>query len=123
MGILVFLLAAVLSLPKQLVIVYLGVLLDEEATGALTNNHPPTVTNDFIGGKTKTETIAKYSVLVVTIIMTMVAQHFIGSRVRQIKPQVIHNRRRARGLNKIGIPEFNDSEGTSGSRPLLAARC
>lgn len=76
-----FILAAFLSLPKQLVLVYLGVILEESSDGSTTSG---------------TEKIAKYAVIGVTAIITIVSLHYINKKVAEVKPQIIYQRRKAR---------------------------
>jgi len=80
MSIFVFSLAAILSMPKQFVAVYLGVILEQSATG----------TKD-----TKSRIISDV-VLAVTILITVVAMWYILHELDKVKPQVIYERRKAR---------------------------
>lgn len=78
MGIFVFSLAAILSLPKQFITVYLGVILDN-------------------GTKTSTKSrIVSDSVLAITFIITFVAMWYIYREMNRAKPLVIYDRRKAR---------------------------
>jgi len=80
MGIIVFSLAAVLSLPKQFITVYLGVILEQSSTG----------------GQTTKSRIISDVVLAITIIITFVAMWYIFRQMDKVKPQVIYERRKAR---------------------------
>lgn len=77
MGIMVFCLAAILSLPKQFITVYLGVILEG-------NNKD-----------TKSRIISD-SVLALTFIITIVAMWYIYHQMNKVKPLVIYDRRKAR---------------------------
>lgn len=80
MGILVFSLAAILSLPKQFITVYLGVILEQSGTGTQTTQ----------------SRIISDVVLAVTILITFVAMWYIFREMDKVKPQVIYDRRKAR---------------------------
>lgn len=75
----IFLAAAVLSLPKQLVTVYIGVLMA-----------------DSVDGTDKKDRIASILVSVVSFIVTSIAFRIIRQETNKIKPQVIYERRKAR---------------------------
>jgi hypothetical protein len=78
MDIFVFSLAALLSLPKQFVPVYLGVILSESHLGI------------------KHTRIVSDIVLVLTFIVTIGAMWYILLYMNKVKPQVIYARRKAR---------------------------
>ncbi|THV00372.1 hypothetical protein K435DRAFT_657310 [Dendrothele bispora CBS 962.96] len=80
MSTLTFLAAAVLSLPKQLITVYLGVSLEDEADGT----------------QTKSEKIINAVVIVVGVVVGIVAFRVINKRINEVKTAVIHDRRKAR---------------------------
>ncbi len=80
MGIIVFSIAAILSLPKQFITVYLGVILEQSASG----------TTD-----TKSRIISDV-VLAVTFLITIAAMWYIYRQMNKVKPQVIYERRKAR---------------------------
>ncbi|PFH48524.1 hypothetical protein AMATHDRAFT_87049 [Amanita thiersii Skay4041] len=84
MGIIVFSLAAILSLPKQFITVYLGVILEQSESG----------TTD-----TKSRIISDV-VLAITFLITIAAMWYIVRQMNKVKPEVIYKRRRAR-LAKI----------------------
>ncbi|KAJ3557928.1 hypothetical protein NP233_g11619 [Leucocoprinus birnbaumii] len=80
MGIIVFSIAAILSMPKQFITVYLGVLLEQSAEG----------TTD-----TKSRIISDV-VLAITVLITAGACWYILHEMNKVKPTVIYNRRKAR---------------------------
>lgn len=80
MGIVVFAVSAVLSLPKQFVTVYLGVVLKQADEGTV---------------DTKTK-IINYSVIGITTLITIVAMWYIYHKMNKVKPEVIYERRKAR---------------------------
>ncbi|TRM65968.1 hypothetical protein BD626DRAFT_486358 [Schizophyllum amplum] len=80
MGIIVFSLAALLSMPKQLITVYLGVILDQASEGT----------------QTKESKIISDVVLGVTVVLTFVAMWYIYRQMGKVKPQIIYERRKAR---------------------------
>jgi len=95
MNIFVFSLAAILSLPKQFITVYLGVILEQSGTGTQTSQ----------------SRIISDVVLSVTILITFVAMWYIFHRMDKVKPQVIYDRRKARQAKLEGgeRPSFNPS--------------
>jgi heme/copper-type cytochrome/quinol oxidase subunit 2 len=80
MGIIVFCLAAILSLPKQFITVYLGVILEQSNSGAQTTQ----------------SRIISDVVLAVTIIITFIAMWYIFRLMDKVKPKVVYERRKAR---------------------------
>ncbi|TFK47894.1 hypothetical protein OE88DRAFT_1810956 [Heliocybe sulcata] len=101
MGIITFSIAAILSLPKQFVTVYLGVILEQSSDGGTVD--------------TKTR-IIDYSVIAITTLMTFAAMWYIYSKMGKVKPGVIYDRRKARqaklqreaqlGPSPYGNPSF-----------------
>ncbi|KAJ3994869.1 hypothetical protein F5050DRAFT_1713355 [Lentinula boryana] len=75
----IFLAAAVLSLPKQLVTVYIGVLMAAS-----------------VNGTDKKDRIASILVSVVCFIITSFAFKIIRQEMNKVKPEVIYERRKAR---------------------------
>jgi len=80
MGVFVFALAAFFSLPKQLVAVFIGVILEQSGTGTTSN----------------TDTIISDVVLVLTVIITIAAGYYIWVLINGVKPAIIYERRKAR---------------------------
>ncbi|KAI5897902.1 uncharacterized protein SCHCODRAFT_02610563 [Schizophyllum commune H4-8] len=80
MGILVFSLAAILSMPKQMITVYLGVILKQESEGT----------------QTKESKIISDVVLGVSLALTFLAMWYIYHRMGKVKPEIIYARRKAR---------------------------
>ncbi|KAG6816761.1 hypothetical protein H0H87_003156 [Tephrocybe sp. NHM501043] len=80
MGIIVFTIAAILSMPKQFITVYLGVILEQSATGE----------------KDTKSTIISDVVLGITFLITVLAMWYIYHMMNKVKPQVIYERRKAR---------------------------
>ncbi|KAI8995701.1 snare associated Golgi protein-domain-containing protein [Trametes punicea] len=80
MSIWTFCIAAILSLPKQFVTVYLGVALEQSEDG--TSNTRDTVIKDIVLG--------------VTTLITIVAMWYIYHKMNQVKSRVIYDRRKAR---------------------------
>lgn len=80
MGIIVFCLAAILSLPKQFITVYLGVIIEQSSTNTQS---------------TKSRIISDV-VVAVTVLITFVAMWYIFRQMDKVKPQVIYERRKAR---------------------------
>ncbi|KAK0187210.1 hypothetical protein F5146DRAFT_1063939 [Armillaria mellea] len=95
MGIIVFCIAAILSLPKQFITVYLGVILEESSTG----------TTD-----TKSRIISDV-VLALTFLITIAAMWYIYHQMNKVKPVVIYARRKARQakLARADLP-YNRSD-------------
>jgi len=89
MGIIVFSIAATLSLPKQLITVYLGVILEQSGTGSTS---------------TKSRIISDV-VLAFTFLVTILAMWYIFSQMNGVKRAVIYDRRKARQA-KIARGDF-----------------
>ncbi|KIM44279.1 hypothetical protein M413DRAFT_443299 [Hebeloma cylindrosporum] len=90
MGIFVFSLAAILSMPKQFITVYLGVILAQSSTGV----------------KDTKSTIISDVVLAITVIITIAAMWYILRQMNLVKPQVIYERRKAR-QGKLARADFS----------------
>ncbi|KAK0473596.1 hypothetical protein IW261DRAFT_1569658 [Armillaria novae-zelandiae] len=80
MGIVTFCIAAILSMPMNLINVYLGVILEQSATGETD----------------KKSKIISTVVLVLTIMITVGAMHYILKQINKVKPGIIYARRKAR---------------------------
>ncbi|KAL6298570.1 snare associated Golgi protein-domain-containing protein [Sparassis latifolia] len=80
MSVWTFTIAAIFSLPKQFITVYLGVALEQSQNGSNSSK----------------SNIIKDVVLIITIIITFVAMWYIYHRMNQVKPLVIYDRRKAR---------------------------
>ena len=80
MGVITFSIAAILSLPKQFITVYLGVALEQSEDGK----------------SSKSDTIIKDVVLGATTLITIGAMWYIYHKMNQAKPMVIYDRRKAR---------------------------
>ncbi|KAF9221083.1 hypothetical protein BS17DRAFT_785884 [Gyrodon lividus] len=80
MNIFVFFLAALLSMPKQFITVYIGTLLESSSSGSATTQNK--ILSYVVGG--------------VTFIVTVAAMWYIQKEVNRVKPDVIHARRKAR---------------------------
>ncbi|KAF5346208.1 hypothetical protein D9756_011139 [Leucocoprinus leucothites] len=98
MGIIVFSIAAILSMPKQFITVYLGVLLEQSAEG---------VTD-------KKSRIISDVVLAITVLITVAAMWYILREMNRVKPTVIHARRKARQAKaerQLSTPSPTDPSG------------
>ncbi|EUC62843.1 membrane protein TVP38 [Rhizoctonia solani AG-3 Rhs1AP] len=80
MGIWVFTLAAFLSLPKQFITVYLGVLLEQSADGV----------------RSTKDTIISNAVLIITFLITVVAAWWIWREMGRVRIEVLRERRAER---------------------------
>ncbi|KAJ7262680.1 hypothetical protein B0H12DRAFT_1047381 [Mycena haematopus] len=87
MNIFVFSIAAILSLPKQFVTVYLGVILDQSDDGT---------------ASTKSKLISD-GVLAATFLVTLLAMWYIFHQMALAKPLVIYERRKARQGKVQGV--------------------
>ncbi|EDR03489.1 uncharacterized protein LACBIDRAFT_307235 [Laccaria bicolor S238N-H82] len=102
MGIIVFSIAALLSMPKQFV--YMGVILEQSSTGQQ---------------DTKSRIISDV-VLTITILITIVAMSYILHQTNLVKPEVINARRKAhQGKLAQGFSPYsgNPSESTLAFNP------
>ncbi|KAF5368035.1 hypothetical protein D9758_004486 [Tetrapyrgos nigripes] len=97
MSSLTFLASAVLSLPKQLVVVYLGDSLAQEADG----------------DASRTERIVNGVVITVGIVVGIVAIRYINRKINEVKPQVIYERRKARQQQKLSAAMSSGSSNTT----------
>ncbi|EJD36440.1 hypothetical protein AURDEDRAFT_74204 [Auricularia subglabra TFB-10046 SS5] len=82
MGIWVFTLAAILSLPKQFITVYAGVMLEQS--------------EDKDEAKDKTQKIISDTVAALSVLITFGALWWIYREMQRVKPEVFRDRRRAR---------------------------
>ena len=80
MGVWTFSIAAILSLPKQFITVYLGVALEQSEDGS----------------SSTTDTIIKWVVIGLTTIITIWAMWYIYHEMNKVKVSVIYERRKAR---------------------------
>jgi len=87
MSIFVFSLAALLSLPKQFITVYLGVVLEQAANGEKSSTQ---------------DKLLKYSIIVVTLVITVWAMWYIYAQMGKAKARVIYERRKARQMPTVG---------------------
>ncbi|KAG6372607.1 hypothetical protein JVT61DRAFT_7353 [Boletus reticuloceps] len=86
MNIFVFILAALLSMPKQFITVYIGTLLESTANGSASSKNK----------------ILSYVVGAITVLVTVVAMWYIRSQVNRVKPEIIHARQKARQAKLTG---------------------
>ena len=80
MNVFVFSAAAILSLPKQFITVYVGVVLEEAGTGSATTKNK----------------IIEDTVLGITVVITGLAMWYIYGKMNAVKGEVIYARRKAR---------------------------
>jgi uncharacterized membrane protein YdjX (TVP38/TMEM64 family) len=80
MNIFVFILAALLSMPKQFITVYIGTLLESTSTGAASTQNK--ILSYVVGG--------------ITFLVTVAAMWYIQKEINRVKPDVIYARRKAR---------------------------
>ncbi|CEL63371.1 Golgi apparatus membrane protein TVP38 OS=Podospora anserina (strain S / ATCC MYA-4624 / DSM 980 / FGSC 10383) GN=TVP38 PE=3 SV=1 [Rhizoctonia solani AG-1 IB] len=92
MGIWIFMLAAFLSLPKQFITVYLGVILEQSADGT----------------RSTQDTIISNAVLIVTFLITVVAAWWIWREMGRVRLEVLRERRAERKakLAEAGVVEM-----------------
>ncbi|TFK48757.1 hypothetical protein OE88DRAFT_501622 [Heliocybe sulcata] len=79
-GFLVFTAAAILSLPKQFITVYMGTILEQSQNGS-TSSHSKLISA---------------LVIVVTTIVTMLAMRYMRPRIAKAKQEIVYTRRKAR---------------------------
>ncbi|KAG0704111.1 snare associated Golgi protein-domain-containing protein [Suillus ampliporus] len=82
MSIFVFMLAAVLSLPKQFITVYIGVMLESDPNSSATS------TSKIIGD----------ILVAVTLLVTVAAMWYINKAVNKVKQQIIQERQESRSV-------------------------
>jgi len=98
MNIFIFILAAILSMPKQFITVYIGTLLESDANG---------------GSNTKNK-IVSYCITGITIAVTVAAMWYIRKEVNRVKPAVIRERQKARQA-KLNADVLYQNGGINGS--------
>ncbi|KAH7886678.1 snare associated Golgi protein-domain-containing protein [Phlebopus sp. FC_14] len=99
MNIWVFMLAAILSMPKHLITVYIGTLLESTANGGASNQNK--ILSYVVGG--------------VTAVVTVAAMWYIQREVNRVKPDVIYARRKARQVKLEGESDLYQMGGVTGS--------
>jgi len=101
MTVITFSIACILSMPKQLITVYIGVLLEESGSGT---------------ESTKDKLISD-AVLGLTIAVTAAAMWYLLRKMRQVKPDIIYARRKARQakLERADFTPYNASNNSSNS--------
>ncbi|KAI6018148.1 hypothetical protein PISMIDRAFT_683140 [Pisolithus microcarpus 441] len=99
MNIFVFIAAAILSMPKQFVTVYIGTLLEEDANGTANTR----------------DTILSYVVAGITTVVTVAAMWYIQKGVNRVKPDVIYARRKARQAGLGGSSGFYQNVDAAGT--------
>lgn len=104
MNIFIFILAAILSLPKQFVTVYLGVLLEQSANGSQPSKKSKLISD---------------LVVVLSVIITSVAMWYILRKMRGHRLAVIRERRK-RLAGPAGMKPYNSDE--EGRVPLTGGR-
>ncbi|KAF8142640.1 hypothetical protein K438DRAFT_1635008, partial [Mycena galopus ATCC 62051] len=95
----VFLIAAVVSLPKQIAVVYIGVALNSsKSSNFFTNSNCPlnACTDD-----SKSQKVQKI-VLAITIVIILLALGYIRILMDKAIPAVIYDRRKARQVKLLG---------------------
>ncbi|KAJ3969958.1 hypothetical protein EV361DRAFT_918341 [Lentinula raphanica] len=97
MNIFVFSIAAILSLPKQFITVYLGVILGEAS-----------------GQETTKQKLISDGVVAVTLFVTIAACWYLMRKMNQVKPDVIYARRKARQA-KLNNDSMYSTPNLSGS--------
>jgi len=91
MGFWTFLVAAVLSLPKQFISVYLGVALEES------NN----------GSSNKKQNIVKAIVVIVMVAVTLFAMRYIRGKINAVKTEVVYERRKRRQEKQLRVDDMS----------------
>ena len=105
MGIAVFSLAALLSLPKQFITVYLGVALEQSADGEFDRLFQGPFLTTAPGERSSTQDkVLKCSIISITFVITVWAMWYIYAQMGKVKAQVIYERRKAR------LRQFQHSE-------------
>ncbi|KAH7879436.1 uncharacterized protein C8R40DRAFT_1035944, partial [Lentinula edodes] len=97
MNVFVFSIAAILSLPKQFITVYLGVILGEAA-----------------GQESTKQKLISDGVVAITVIVTIAACWYLLRKMNQVKPDIIYARRKARQA-KLNSGSMYSTPNLSGS--------
>jgi hypothetical protein len=100
MNIFVFVAAAVLTLPKQMIAVYIGVILEENAEGSQALFSLVWRLTDIVLSLPGTESSKSRTInniiLIVTTLITIVAMAYVKYKARKLLPDVVYQRRKAR---------------------------
>lgn len=99
MSIFTFAIAAVLSLPKQFITVYLGVAMEQSENGGkcvVAHVWDAWLTLCMRVGGSRTDTIVKDIVIGITVLITIGAMWYVNTKLNQAKPAVIYEKRKAR---------------------------
>ena len=97
MSIIVFSIAAILSLPKQFVTVYLGVLLEGADSACTLRSRNPDFDPFFcFTAETTGQRIASYAIVAISVIITVLAMWYIYRQMNKHKVAYIYERRKAR---------------------------
>jgi hypothetical protein len=101
----VFIIAAVLSLPKQFATVYLGYALYQAGGRACPRPSPPIPTADARTEQSKTGRAVQYTVIAVTALITILALRYIRMRQAAVREDVVYERRKRRQARLSGTAE------------------
>jgi uncharacterized membrane protein YdjX (TVP38/TMEM64 family) len=103
MSVITFSIAAILSMPKQFITVYLGVILEQSGTG--TQSSKNRLISDVVLG--------------ITILVTGAAMWYLMRKMKQVKPEVIHARRKARQakFERAGFMPYGSSNDSTVFNP------
>ncbi|KAN0066217.1 hypothetical protein ACQY0O_000311 [Thecaphora frezii] len=105
MNIWIFTLAAILALPKQLIIVYLGVAIEQAGNG----------------GESTASKIIKYVVLAITVVITIWTAHWLYQRMEKVRPNV-QRKLRQRRYDLLTDARASDYRFGRGGQPANAVR-
>jgi hypothetical protein len=121
MTVIVFSVACILSMPKQLITVYIGVILKESGSGRFSSiwRCCTGLSKVYIsqGTESTRDKIISDAVLGVTIAVTAGAMWYILRKMRQVKPDIIYAKRKARQvkLARANFTPYHASNNSSNS--------
>ncbi|KAG2064218.1 hypothetical protein BDR04DRAFT_284201 [Suillus decipiens] len=96
MNIFVYMLAALLSLPKQFINVYIGTLLETSASCKILLICTPVTSFLSSASASSSNAVVSDVVGVITVLITIAAMWYVTRAMNRVKPQIVYERRKAR---------------------------
>lgn len=117
-----FLIAAIVSLPKQLVAVYLGYALQEDNGRTSPSSHSPFLTaHTRAADNTKGSRAVKYVAVAIYVVLSLIAMRYLRVKQFAIREPVVYERRKRRQAGKPD-PSPSELEEGAGQAPMYAPK-
>ncbi|KAI0750326.1 hypothetical protein C8Q80DRAFT_684474 [Daedaleopsis nitida] len=107
MGVVTFLIAAVVSLPVQFANVFLG-------TG-----HSIDENGNRVENPSKTTKILKIVIITFTVLVTIIAMRYVNAQIDRVKQSVVYERRKRRQAKLAGLPSTASGFRSADARTLV----